>query len=71
MLILWFWWQNLCEWSWYWYVLIDAKSSENILICNGIHKFPFARNSLCVIFDKVDRFILKYKTKYLILFHFD
>ena len=41
-------------------VLLDAKSYETILICDVIHKFPFARNSLCVIFNKVDRFILKY-----------
>ena len=50
-------------------ILTDEKSCENILVYNISYKNLIDSNSLCIRFDKIDRFIRIYDgTRYLILF---
>ena len=50
-------------------ILTDEESCENILVYNISYKNLIDSNSLCIRFDKIDRFIRIYDgTSYLILF---
>ena len=50
-------------------ILIDEESYENILVCSISYKRLIDTKSLCIRFDKIDRFIRVYDgTRYLALF---
>ena len=45
-------------------ILVDEKSNENILIYDVLYKTPYGAKPICIIFDKVDGYIRKYKDIY-------
>ena len=52
-------------------ILLDEKSHENILVYDILYKILICRKPLCIIFDKVDGFIITRTydgTRYLVLF---
>ena len=53
----------------FYYILIDEKSCENILVYNISYKSSIGAKPLHISFNKVDRFIRVFDgTRYLILF---
>ena len=53
----------------FYYILIDEKSCENILVYNISYKSSIGAKPLHISFNKVDRFIRVFdETRYLILF---
>ena len=53
-------------------ILLDKKSHEIILIYHPAYKTPYNAKPLCIIYDKVYKYIRKYdRTKYLALFPSD
>ena len=42
-------------------ILVDENSNENILIYDVLHKTLYGAKPICIISDKVDGYIRKYK----------
>ena len=49
-------------------ILLDEKAHQSVLIYDIAYKTLYGAKAFCIIFDKVDGYIRKYKTKFVGLF---